>query len=120
MRERDREKAKIMGLALCERCGWYGDKYSHDTRCDPAAGRVGDALAAEFPEGNPTKLGYGTSLVTFELDEDLHVSFEVHANGSIQLRNVLDLKDHSLAGARMIVQLFRGWATPGYKPGDAE
>lgn len=120
MRERDRERAKADGLEICERCGWYNDKFSHASRCNPDAGRVGDALAAEFPAGNPTKLGYGYGLVTFQLDDDLSVTFEVDRYGTVRLRDVFDLKEHTLAGARMIVQCFKRWARPGYVPeGDA-
>lgn len=115
MRERDRAALAKHGLAFCEACGWA--KLMHHN-CRPDAGRLADAIADAFPEGNPTKAGYGSDVIAFELDENLHVQFRIAGDLSIRLDDIFDLNDHTIEAAAQIGKFFRGWARPGYKPGD--
>ncbi len=80
MRGLDRAKAKEHGLEICEACGWTTDRFGHESRCRPDAGRLADAIAAEAMELHPTKMGYGTGYLTFEIREGLHVRFEFRGN----------------------------------------
>lgn len=107
--ESDRERLIKEGdsrLKICESCGWYDSQYAHNN-CRPDRGRAGAALARELPDANPTKLGYGEGCVTFELDEDTHVSFEIGLDNSIRLREVFMLEDLSTAQAAEIVRAIR-------------
>ena len=106
----DRRHANLEALPICEGCGWYASKYTH--RCDPAAGRIASALARAFPEGNPTKLGYGDRTLVFELDEYTHIRFEIGYDRSISLREVWHVGDLGIDQAEKLVRAIREALAP--------
>ena len=67
-------------LKVCPKCGWY-DGHSHARECDPAAGRLADALAALVPEIPSSKLGHGFGHISFVFDEDHGITFQVSQRG---------------------------------------
>lgn len=107
IRALDRVKAEAAGMKLCEKCGWYANKYTH-THCSPAAGRVADALAMEALDANPTKLGYGEGSISFEISENVHVQFEIRRFAdppTIALSNVHALLDLGIVQAATLVRM---------------
>ncbi len=69
--------ARQEDLKVCEKCGWYDDKYGHANTCDPEGGALADKLIKLI--GVPaTKLGYGNGHVTFEFSENKSLTLGVH------------------------------------------
>lgn len=71
-----------MQSKVCRVCGWYLDTFlDHSLRCRPVAGRRADELIqavkphAQIAEAG--KLGYGTGVVYFQLDDDTTIRFDV-------------------------------------------
>lgn len=104
--ESDRAIADENRLEICKRCGWYASRYTHNN-CRPDRGRVAATLARELPEAHPTKLGYGEGCVTFVLDEETSVRFEIGHDNSIKLREVYALQDLTINDAADIVRALR-------------
>ena len=67
------------GIPVCSKCGWtmVGPYEEERHRACPhvAAGNLATQLASRFPELPSTKFGYGSQMLTFELDARAHLSF---------------------------------------------
>ena len=101
-------------LPICSNCGWAmagpSDHALHAKACPyAAAGESAKMLADRFPELSSTKFGYGTSQLTFEQDEHLHVRFHCRNDETFQLEEVWLLDDLTVDEAADLVKVITDW-----------
>ncbi len=58
---------------------WYAHTEFSHTKCDPALGDAATLLQGVVPDVRSTKLGYGDARLTFNIDDDLAVGFDVRS-----------------------------------------
>ena len=109
----DPEKNDGHGSEICERCGWYASRFAHNN-CNPVAGRIANALAAQVPEIDSTKLGYGEGKLTFEIAEGLNVSFRIRGIEpyAIAFEDLHCLGDLSIEQAARLVRAIKEIVQP--------
>jgi hypothetical protein len=100
-------------LLVCEKCGWpMAGPYetaTHRSSCPHVkAGANAKALADRFPELSSTKFGYGTGQLTFELDENLHVTFRCDKK-TFQLQDLYLLGNLTADEAAGLVEAIADW-----------
>lgn len=103
-------------LEICEKCGWHKN-YQHNKKrynmydaCDPKKGEIAAALSAAVPSARSTKLGYGAGNLTFEISEDVHVTFRVHSDETFGVGNVFLAGDLNQERAARLVRVLQAWA----------
>lgn len=77
MKEDEGEGTESRGLEVCAACGWRFIKIIGHRNCRPDLGRAASELAASVSDVRSTKLGYGDSQITFELDDGFNVGLDV-------------------------------------------
>lgn len=109
-------------LDVCPGCGWHAHTGPRSADCAPALGRAATRLQEAAPDVSSTKLGYGHGRVTFEIDDDLSVGFDVrhpwNATGDARDESTVTFpwqRLHSLGGlshddALDLVRTLRDWS----------
>ena len=102
------------GLTVCESCGWpiagLSETERHQTGCPhKAAGASAARLADKLADLRSTKFGYGTDMLTFELDRDLSVRLECRKDGTFQLRDLHLLGGLTADEATDLVRQIADW-----------
>ena len=69
-------------LKVCEKCGWY--EHLGLDECDPVRGVVADKLAKAISVPS-TKLGFGFGKLTFIFSDRLHLTLDVHRDGTFDV-----------------------------------
>lgn len=93
-------------LRVCGACGWYLPTFL-EHRCRPEEGAAADRLANSVDVPS-TKLGYGDGRLTFSVDDDLVMGFDVAPDG-FQWRYLQCLADLSHDDAADLVGVLQAW-----------
>ncbi len=101
-------------LPVCIKCGWpmagpYEIKRHRNDCPHVVAGASASALAARFSDLPSTKFGYGTGQLTFEPDQDLHVSLRCNDDETFALCEVWLLDDLTPDEAAGFVKAINDW-----------
>ena len=96
-------------LPVCGKCGWYVLTYAGH-RCRPEAGAAAYALARAVGDVPATKLGWGDGRVTFEIDEDFSVGFDVSGHGTFNWRHTSCIGELGQDAAVDLVKALKAWA----------
>ncbi len=106
MKEQTRE------LPACPECGWNEHSPYGGMKCDPKASAVVTALDNDV-DGTANRLGWGGHNFVFEMDDGMHVQFEVSREGRgvhpFQLRDLYLLGDLDRAAVADLVRVLTEW-----------
>lgn len=99
-------------LPICPKCGWAmagpHEIETHRTCKLVAAGKSATTLAARFPKLASTKFGYGGESLTFEVDDDLHLTLQC-SNKTFQLQDLWLLGNLTADEAAGLVKAIATW-----------